>query len=130
MSTGDQVSDSTSNFNEIFQTACDHYRSLTGHDLNRHPFATQLGNCDSPDAVVAVIRKQAETFIKRRRKYEKFLSVLSPIVNVLFLFSATLAEGVGMVSFHQFCAPLLKHSSPSHFRLGRQYLLVLVFFSG
>jgi hypothetical protein len=99
MSTGDQVASvSAANFNKIFQAACDDYKSLTGFDLNRHPFATELGDCNSPDSIMVILRRQSETFVKRRRKHERLVSILEPTVNILFAFSSTLGEGVGLVS--------------------------------
>ena len=89
--------DPTSNFAQIFRGACDEYKKLTGHDLNTHPFATELESCNSPDLILDVLRRQAETFIKRHKNHEKLLSFLNPIVNVLFMFSATIGEGVGLV---------------------------------
>ena len=100
--------DPTSNFTLIFRGACEEYKKITGHDLYSHPFARELESCNSPDLILGILRRQAETFIKRHRNHEKLLSFLNPIVNVLFLFSTTLGEGVGLVriSIHHPSAPL------------------------
>ena len=90
-------SDSTSNFALIFRGACDEYKKFTGHDLYTHPFAKEVASCNSPDSILDVLRRHAETFIKYSRNHEKLISLLNPIVNVLFIFSATLGEGVGLV---------------------------------
>ena len=66
--------------------------------LDAHPFATELDSCDSPEAVVNVFRTQAQTFDKFCKGNEKLLTWLDPIVHVLFTFSATLGEGIGLVS--------------------------------
>jgi len=89
---------STSNFTRIFQEACDEYQKLTGHNLYTHPFSAEIQSCHSPDAILDVLRKQAQTLIKYRKGHEKLLKCLNPIVNILFMFSGTLGEGVGLVS--------------------------------
>ena len=99
MSTSNErPSTSSSNFNSIFQTACDEYKRLTRFDLTTHPFATELQDCSSPDDVLEVLKEQAQTLTKSRRGDEKLLAWLNPIVYVLFTFSATLGEGIGLVS--------------------------------
>jgi hypothetical protein len=89
--------DPASNFALIFRGACDEYKKHTGHDLYAHPFTKELESCNSPDLILDVLRRHAETFIRRHKNHERLLSFLSPIVNVLFIFSATLGEGVGLV---------------------------------
>jgi len=97
-STSNLPSVSTSNFTRIFQEACDEYQKLTGHNLYTHPFSAEIQNCHSPGAILVVLQKQAHTLIKCRKGHEKLLKYLNPIVNVLFIFSGTLGEGVGLVS--------------------------------
>jgi hypothetical protein len=89
---------STDNFTAIFQAASSEYESVTGKRLDAHPFATEFDNCDSPEAVLNVFRTQARTFDKFRKGDEKLLTWLDPIVHILFTFSATLGEGIGLVS--------------------------------
>jgi hypothetical protein len=104
MSTRDQTPNaSTSNFTPIFQTACDEYKRLTGHDLATHPFATELDHCNSPDGILDVLGKQSQAFATSRKRNEKLLAWLSPIVHVLFTFFATLGEGIGLVSISPLC---------------------------
>ncbi|KAH9170740.1 hypothetical protein EDB89DRAFT_1887768, partial [Lactarius sanguifluus] len=62
-----------------------------------HPLAAQLKTCDSPDAILAVLRAQVEEFDQSRRDDERLTKWLNPTVNVLYAFSATLGEGVGLV---------------------------------
>ena len=89
---------STSNFTRIFQEACDEYQRLTGHNLYTHPFSAEIQSCNSPDAILVVLQKQGQTLIKCRKGHEKLLKYLNPVVNILFIFSGTLGEGVGLVS--------------------------------
>jgi hypothetical protein len=103
MSTSNErPSTSRSNFNSIFQTACDEYKRLTRFDLATHPFVTELQDCSSPDDVLEVLKEQAQTLTRSRRGDEKLLTWLNPIVYVLFTFSATLGEGIGLVSISHF----------------------------
>ena len=94
------VTSSTSNFIAIFEAASKQYVKLTKQDLNAHPFSVEFGSCDSPDAVLSVFRKQAEIFDEIREGDERLIKWLDPMVNILFSFSAALAEGVGVVSLH------------------------------
>ena len=101
MSTRDQVADpSASNFAAIFDAASREYKSLTKKDLATHPFAAAIEGHDSPDSILNVFRKQAQAFDTFRKGDDKLMERLTPIVNILFTFSETLGEGVGLVSLH------------------------------
>jgi hypothetical protein len=105
-STSNQGCDtSTSNFISIFQTAHEEYKKLTGQDLDAHPFAAELDQCNSPEAISNLLQKQAQAFIQAHKGNEKLLAWLDPTVHVLFTFSATLGEGVGLVSVSSFPYP-------------------------
>jgi hypothetical protein len=86
------------NFAAIFNAATDEYQRVTGNLLHSHPFSAQLDSCDSPEAVSNVLRTQAQAFSKIRKGDEKLMAWLDPIVHILFTFSATLGEGIGLVS--------------------------------
>ncbi|KAH9055799.1 hypothetical protein EDB83DRAFT_1087565 [Lactarius deliciosus] len=88
---------SSSNFDSIFRSAIKAYKKRTGHDITSHPLAAQLKTCDSPGAILAVLRAQVEEFDHSRRDDERLTKWLNPTVNVLYAFSATLGEGVGLV---------------------------------
>ncbi|KAH8985159.1 hypothetical protein EDB92DRAFT_2116823 [Lactarius akahatsu] len=88
---------SPSNFDSIFRTAFNAYKNRTGHDITSHPLAAWLKTCDSPDAILAVLRAQVDEFDRSRRDDERLTKWLNPTVNVLYAFSATLGEGVGLV---------------------------------
>jgi hypothetical protein len=103
MSTSNQTTDlSTANFTAIFDAASDEYKSLTKQDLETHPFAAAFENSNSPDSVTNVFRKQAQAFDKFRKGDDKLMEWLTPIVNILFTFSGTLGEGIGLVSIQSF----------------------------
>jgi len=89
---------STDNFTAIFNAAATEYQRIAGKGLDTHPFAAQLDTCDSPEAVSAVFRVQAQAFSKFREGEEKLMTWLGPTVCILYTFSATLGEGIGLVS--------------------------------
>ena len=132
MSTSKQTTDlSTANFTAIFDAASNEYKTLTKQDLQTHPFAAAFENSNSPDSVMNVFRRQAQAFDKFCKGDDKLMALLTPIINILFLFSGTLGEGVGIVSvpFFMIYRPcrhiLLSLSLPQ-----RQSSLGLVFFLG
>ena len=99
MSASNQVAGpSTNNFTAIFDAASNEYLRVTGRRLDTHPFAAQLDNCHSPEAISNVLRTQAQAFNKFHEGDEKLMTWLNPMVNILFAFSATLGEGIGLVS--------------------------------
>ena len=103
MSTNNQTTDlSTANFTAIFDAASNEYKSLTKQDLETHPFAAAFENSDSPDSVMNAFRKQSRAFDKFRKGDDKLIAWLTPIVNILFIFSGTLGEGIGIVSNQPF----------------------------
>jgi hypothetical protein len=111
MSTSDQTagpSTSTDNFTTIFNAASIEYQTVTGKRLDTHPFAAQLDTCDSPKATSDLLRAQAQAFSKFRKSDEKLMAWLDPTVHILFTFSATLGEGIGLVSrLNSFSTPVL-----------------------
>jgi hypothetical protein len=103
MSTISQTADlSTANFTTIFDAASNEYKTLTKQDLEAHPFAAAFESSKSPDSVMDVFQKQAQAFDKFRKGDDKLMAWLTPIVNILFTFSGTLGEGIGLVSIRSF----------------------------
>jgi hypothetical protein len=90
-------SSSSSNFQSIFNSALETYEKTTKNKLLTHPLATQLQSCDSPAAILTVLQDLVQQFEQSCGGSERLRSWLDPTVNVLFAFSATLGEGVGMV---------------------------------
>ncbi|KAI9441066.1 hypothetical protein BJY52DRAFT_1320872, partial [Lactarius psammicola] len=88
---------SSSNFETIFKNAFNAYKKRTGQDITSHPLAAWLNTCNSPDAILAVLRAQVQEFDQSRRDDERLTKWLNPTVNVLYALSATLGEGVGLV---------------------------------
>ncbi|KAH9073513.1 hypothetical protein EDB83DRAFT_2312847 [Lactarius deliciosus] len=78
------VTTASSNFRAIFVAALKAYEKKTKTDLLTHPLATQLQSCDSSSDVLALLRDRVNDW-------------LNPTINVLYAFSATLGEGVGLI---------------------------------
>ena len=97
MSNVPSTSTSRSNLDLIFNAALRTYKKKTGNDITSHPLATELQSCDSPDAILAVLRKQIPTPDRSQNGDETFAKSLIPTVNVLYTLSNTLGEGVGLV---------------------------------
>jgi hypothetical protein len=95
MSQVPSTSTSSMSFETIFRAALNEYKKQTKTDIASHPLATQLQSCDSSSAIIAVLRTQVQTF--DQGSDERWTKWLDPTVNVLFAFSATLGNGVGMV---------------------------------
>ena len=90
-------STSRSNLDSIFNAALRAYKKKTGSDITSHPLATELQSCDSPDAILAVLRRQIPTPDQSNNGGETFAKCLIPTVNVLYTLSDALGDGVGLV---------------------------------
>jgi len=91
------IASSSSNFERLFNDALKSYKKRTNHDLLAHPLAAQLEACDSPAAILALLSQQVQELNQSRTRDERLSKWLDPTVNVLYAFSATLGEGVGLV---------------------------------
>ncbi|KAI9447685.1 hypothetical protein H4582DRAFT_2123996 [Lactarius indigo] len=87
----------SSNFTIVFEKALKAYQKTTKQDLTVHPLTGQLQACDSPTAILTILQGQVDQFTQSRSGHEKLKSWLNPTINVLYAFSATLGEGVGLV---------------------------------
>ena len=104
---------SRSDLGSIFDSAIQAYKKKTGNDITTHPLANELQSCHSPDAVLAVLRNQASAIGQSHsgNDSESLSKWLIPTVNVLYAFSATLGEGVGLVN--RTIPPLVKEMYPN-----------------
>ena len=89
---------SSASFETIFTDASKEYKRQTKRDIASHPLATRLQSCDSPQAILAVLRDQVQKFDQSQSVDEKWVKWVDPTVNVLYAFSGTLGNGVGLVS--------------------------------
>ena len=88
----------SSRFQDIFQAAVKSYQKQTKKDLIAHPLASQLQSCNSTTAIITVLQDRVREFDKSRSGDERLTKWLSPTVNVISAFSATVSGGVGLVS--------------------------------
>ena len=92
------MASSSSNFQSIFNASLQAYDNKTKNNLLDHPLAARLQSCDSPNDFVCVLQDLVQQLDQRRASDERLKNWLNPTVNVLYTFSATLSEGVGLVS--------------------------------
>jgi len=97
MSHASATTSSSPNFQLIFNNALKSYEKCTKSDLLAHPLAAQLQDCNSPSAILALIHQQVEGLHQSQRYDDKLTKWLDPTVRVLYAFSQTLGEGVGLV---------------------------------
>ena len=93
---------SSSNFQSIFNASLQAYDNKTKNKLLDHPLATHLQSCDSPSAVLTVLRDLVQQFDQCRTSDERLSIWLNPTVNVLYAFSNALGGGVGSVSLNRY----------------------------
>jgi hypothetical protein len=89
---------SSSNFQLIFNNALKAYERRTKKDLLAHPLAAELQNCNSPTNILAVLHKQAQGLDQSMSSDDRWTKWLDPTVNVLYMLSKTLGEGISLVS--------------------------------
>ena len=92
------ASSPSSNFLAIFNAALETYEKTTKNKLFTHPLAAQLQSCDSPADILSVLQGLVQQVGQNCSNDRRLIKWLDPTVNVLFAFSATLGEGVGLVS--------------------------------
>ena len=90
------TSTSHSNFVSIFNAALESYKSKTKKDLASHPLLPSLESCDSPEAILTVLRDQIPAFSQSHGD-NGLTKWVAPTVNVMYAFSATIGEGVSLV---------------------------------
>ena len=106
--TAPSTSTSQSNFASIFNAALESYKRKTKKDLASHPLLPNLQSCQSPEAVLAVIREQVSgggggaSNQSRNDDDDGLTKWVTPTVNVLHSFSGTIGQGVGLVNFKRF----------------------------
>ena len=97
MSSSPQTLESSSHFKSILDTALGEYKSKTGNDLTKNVLAKELQGCESAEAVLDVIQREAKAFDKFRDGDKRLMKWIGPSVDVLYTISATMGQGVGMV---------------------------------
>ena len=88
---------SSSRFQAIFEAALKSYQKQTKKDLLAHPLASQLRDCDSTTAILAILQDQVQEFDKSHSGDDRLTKWLGPTVNVLSVFSAIVSGGASLV---------------------------------
>jgi hypothetical protein len=96
------TSQSQSNFVSIFNAALESYKRKTQKDLASHPLLPSLQSCESPEGVLTVLRDQVPAFNPSRNGDDGLTKWVAPTVNVLYSFSGTIGQGVGLVNIRAF----------------------------
>jgi hypothetical protein len=96
------TSSSHLNFAPIFNAALDAYERKTKKDLAWHPLFRILQSCDSPAAILAVLREQISASSQSQNGDDQLIKSVTPIVNVLFSFSTGLGRDVWPVNIGMF----------------------------
>lgn len=88
------ASASSSNFETIFTAALDMYKKRTKRDISSLRLAAQLQSCDSPGAILALLRPKLD---QSQSTDERWIRWVDPTVHVLHAFSTNLGNGIGLV---------------------------------
>ena len=102
MSATPSASTSHSNFLSVFDAALENYKYRTKEDLSSHPLLPDIQSCDSPEAIVAILREKIPAFSQSQNNDDGLTKWVAPTVNVLCSFSATLGAGIGLVGIRIF----------------------------
>ena len=97
MSSSSETLVSSSQFKAILDAALSEYKTKTGNDLRDNPLAKELRSCESSEAVLDIIQRQAKAFDKFRDGDKWLMKWIGPSVDVLFTISSTLGAGVSIV---------------------------------
>ena len=98
MSAAASASTSQSRFVSIFNAALGAYKRKTKNDLASHPLLPSLQSCDSPEAILAVLREHIPVFSQSQNGDNGLTKWVAPTVNVLYAFSVTIGGGIGLVN--------------------------------
>ena len=98
MSQSPSTSTDSPHFRTVFVAAVKAYEKKTKTDLLTHPLVTQLQSCNSSSDILAVLHDKVNELDKSRSDNGRLSNWLNPTINVLYAFSATLGQGIGLVS--------------------------------
>ena len=90
---------SRSNYQPIFDGALEAYQRKTGKDLTKDPLLRTLETCNSPDAVLTILRGQILEPGQSHDSTDKSTTWLIPTVKVINAFSETIGGAFALVSF-------------------------------
>jgi hypothetical protein len=78
------TSTSHSKFVSIFNAALESYKRETKKDLASQPLLSSLQSCDSPEAVLTVLRDQIPAFNQSQNRDDGLTKWVIPTVKVLY----------------------------------------------
>ena len=78
------------------------YKKKTKKELITDPLTEEITSCDSPEAILTVLRGKANELNQSPNSDERLTKWLTPTVNVVNSLSATVGRGVAMVSIGMF----------------------------
>ena len=83
----------------LYNSALQDYKTQTGIDLVDHPFAKQLGKCESVESISSLLQENVRRFREFRTEDGKVIKSLKCAVHVLHTLSTStvLGEGIGLV---------------------------------
>ncbi|KAH9983395.1 hypothetical protein BJV74DRAFT_622140 [Russula compacta] len=85
---------SSSHYQAIFDDALEAYKERTKKDLRFHPLFTKFDACNTPDAILAILREQIPGLDKSRD--DRWSKWLNPTVTVLYNLSTVIGAGIGL----------------------------------
>jgi hypothetical protein len=97
MSSSSETLVSSSQFKAILDASLSEFKTKTGNDLTGNPLAKELKSCESSEAVLDIIQRQAKAFDKFRDGDKWLMKWIGPLVDVLFTISSTVGAGVSIV---------------------------------
>jgi hypothetical protein len=108
MSSVPSRSTSHSNFASVFNAALEKYKRKTKQDLTKHALLPRLQSCDSPEAILTVLKEETLEFNQSQNDDDGLTKWVTPTVNVLYSFSATLGGVVGLVNIGIFAHDIVE----------------------
>ena len=83
----------------LFETALNEFEKRTGTNLAKHQIIDKLGNCESADSVIDVLRESTQDFYKFRGDGGSAMTWLKCTIHILHTLSTTgiLGEIIGLV---------------------------------
>ena len=92
-------------YNYMFHQALEEYKTKTKRDLRSHPLLPKLQICESPDAVLALLRDQIPVIGPSRSTSgddDRLTKWLNPTVHVLYMYSKAIRARIRLVSKRAF----------------------------
>jgi hypothetical protein len=85
-------------YQAVFDSALNFYEKKTGKVLSSNPLRRKLETCHSPNDILTALGQQIPESHQSRSDDDVLTKWLTPTVNVINAFSATISRAVGLVS--------------------------------